>query len=112
VYVRNTKPHLNKLEDHGKKMVFAGYEKGTKAYKAYDLVSKKVHVTRDVVFDELAQWDWSASSEPFMLHWETDVWTPSEYTDAGIPGEGGALEPDTPQAVHGGRQEEQSPLFN
>jgi hypothetical protein len=87
VYVRNTKPHLKKLEDRGKKMVFVGYEKGTKAYRAYDPVSKKAHITRDVMFDEHAEWDWSAgavveaesstSSDTFTMHWETDVWMPS-----------------------------------
>jgi hypothetical protein len=79
-----------------------GYEKGTKAYRAYDPVNKKVHVTRDVVFDEQAQWDWGAeavlepkstvSSEPFTIQWETEMWIPSEYADAGNSGEGGALE--------------------
>jgi hypothetical protein len=28
----------------------------------YDPVEKKVHITRDVVFDESAQWDWSNDS--------------------------------------------------
>ena len=27
VYVRNTAPHLKKLEDHGRKMIFVGYER-------------------------------------------------------------------------------------
>jgi hypothetical protein len=31
-YVRNTKPHLSKLEDRGHWMVFIGYEQGTKGY--------------------------------------------------------------------------------
>jgi hypothetical protein len=44
VYVRNTKPHL-KLDDKGRKMIFVGYERGTKAYKAYDSVTKKVTIT-------------------------------------------------------------------
>jgi hypothetical protein len=52
VYVYNTKPHLKKLDDRGRKMIFVGYERGTKACKAYDLVTKKVTITRDVVFDE------------------------------------------------------------
>jgi hypothetical protein len=33
-------------------MVFIGYEPGSKAYKAYDLVSKIVNVSRDMIFDE------------------------------------------------------------
>jgi hypothetical protein len=62
-YVRNTKPHLKKLDDRGRKMIFVGYERGTKAYRAYDHVTKRVHVTRDIVFDEQAKWDWGADIE-------------------------------------------------
>jgi hypothetical protein len=57
-YVKNSKPHLSKLEDRGHKMIFVGYENGTKAYRVYDPVTQKVHIIRDVVFDEAAQWDW------------------------------------------------------
>lgn len=39
-------------------MVFFGYEPGSKAYRVYDLVDNRVHVSRDVVFDEEAKWDW------------------------------------------------------
>jgi transposase InsO family protein len=63
VYVKNTTPHLKKMEDHGRKMIFIGYECGSKAYRAYDLATKRVHVTRDVVFDESAQWDWSEGAK-------------------------------------------------
>jgi hypothetical protein len=45
------KPHLKKLEDQSTKMVLLGYEQGTKAYRVYDLTTRRVHVTRDVVFD-------------------------------------------------------------
>jgi hypothetical protein len=65
VYVRNTKPHLKKLDDKGRKIIFFGYERGTKAYIAYDPVTKKVTITQDVVFDEDAQWDWSNSEEEY-----------------------------------------------
>jgi hypothetical protein len=54
VYVRNTTPHLKKLEDRGRKMFFVGYESGSKVYHAYDPITKRVHVTCDVVFDEQA----------------------------------------------------------
>jgi hypothetical protein len=39
-YVKNTKPHLSKLEDRGHKMIFVGYEKGTKTYRVYDPVTQ------------------------------------------------------------------------
>jgi hypothetical protein len=58
VYVRNTKSHLQKLEDRGRKMIFIGYERDTKAFRVYDPEMRRVHVSRDVVFDEEAQWSW------------------------------------------------------
>jgi hypothetical protein len=39
-------------------MIFVGYEAWSKAYRAYDPRTGLIHVTHDVVFDELAQWDW------------------------------------------------------
>ena len=55
--MRNTKPHLKKLEDRSTPMIFVGYEAGSKAYKVYNPVDGHVSMTRDVVFDEDAQWD-------------------------------------------------------
>jgi hypothetical protein len=57
VHVKNTTPNLKKLEDRSRPMIFISYEPGSKAYRVYDSVSKKVHVTRDVVFDEQVQWN-------------------------------------------------------
>ncbi|KAK3133758.1 hypothetical protein QOZ80_6AG0540590 [Eleusine coracana subsp. coracana] len=59
---RKLKPHLGKLEDGSTRMVFIGYEPWSKAYHLYDPVGKKVHVSRDVVFDEGASWDWTMVS--------------------------------------------------
>jgi len=53
-HAKNTKPGLGKLEDRSTKMVFLGYEEGSKAYRLYDPASGKVVVSRDVVFDEAA----------------------------------------------------------
>jgi hypothetical protein len=44
-------------------MVFMGYEKGSKASRAYDLCTGCVHVTHDAMFGELAQCDWSKEDE-------------------------------------------------
>ena len=57
-YVWNTSPHLKKLEDRSRKMIFIGYEAGSKAYRAYNPTTSCVHATRDIVFDEVAQWEW------------------------------------------------------
>ena len=41
-------------------MVFLGYVEGTKAYRLYDPRGDKVLLSRDVVFDEKAAWDWDS----------------------------------------------------
>jgi hypothetical protein len=61
-YIKNTKPNLPKLEDRGQRMVFVGYETSTKGYMMFDPVTNKVHVSRDIVFEESAQWDWSGDN--------------------------------------------------
>ena len=53
-HVKTVKPGLGKLEDRSTKMVFLGYEDGTKAYRLYDPARGKVVVSRDVIFDEAA----------------------------------------------------------
>jgi hypothetical protein len=80
--VRNTAPHQKKLEDHDCKMIFVGYESGSKAYRAYDPIMKRVHVTHDVVFDEQAQWDWGSGSDDSKPGNGDDAFT-VEYTTTG-----------------------------
>jgi hypothetical protein len=58
IYVRNMTSHLKKLEDFGRKVIFIGYESGSKVHHAYDPITKRVHLTRDMVFDKQDQWDW------------------------------------------------------
>jgi hypothetical protein len=38
-------------------MVLIGYEPGTKAYRLYNSVTDRVHVSRDVVFEEGRAWN-------------------------------------------------------
>uniref|UniRef100_J3MIT7 Retroviral polymerase SH3-like domain-containing protein n=1 Tax=Oryza brachyantha TaxID=4533 RepID=J3MIT7_ORYBR len=52
-----TRPHLKKLEDRSIPMVLVEYEEGTKGYRVYNLTTKRVVITRDVVFDEGARCD-------------------------------------------------------
>jgi hypothetical protein len=58
-HVKVVKPNLKKLEDRSKAMIFVGYEPGSTAYRCYDPHTKCVHISRDVVFDEDASWDWA-----------------------------------------------------
>jgi hypothetical protein len=57
IQVRETQPGLKKLDDRSQSMIFVGYEPGTKGYQAFDSVTSRVHISRDVVFDESAHWD-------------------------------------------------------
>ena len=45
VLVKETKPHLSKLEDRSKPMIFIGYELGSKAYRCFDPVNSKVIIS-------------------------------------------------------------------
>jgi hypothetical protein len=43
-------------------MVFIVYVKGTKGYRLYDPIAKKLHISRDVIFEENKAWDWGAQT--------------------------------------------------
>jgi hypothetical protein len=64
-HVRLRRPHEDhdteseKLDDRSCRTIFVGYEAGSKAYRLYDPSTRRVHVSRDVIFDEAAQWNWA-----------------------------------------------------
>jgi hypothetical protein len=74
-HVKNGGQRLAKLDDRSTPMVFVGYEAGSKAYHFYNPVSRRVHVSRDAVFEEERCWDWGAERgarpdddvEPFQV---------------------------------------------
>ena len=51
-FVNVPKQHLTKLDARAKKMILVGYESNSSNYRVYDPVTKKVTVSRDVVFHE------------------------------------------------------------
>ncbi|CAO2038735.1 unnamed protein product [Urochloa humidicola] len=62
-HVKVTKPGASKLDDRSTPMVFLGYEQGSKAYRLYDPRARRVHVSRDVIFDENRAWSWEESGD-------------------------------------------------
>ena len=48
-----------KLGDHGEKCIFIGYSEESKAYKLHNLLTKKLMISRDVVFNEEEAWNLS-----------------------------------------------------
>jgi hypothetical protein len=61
-HMKRTGPGITKLSDRSTMVVFMGYEEGSKAYHVYDPAAKKLHVTRDIVFEEQQPRTWTASS--------------------------------------------------
>jgi len=47
-----------KLEERADQGIFLGYSEVAKAYRIYNLKTKKVQISRDVRFDEKLLWDW------------------------------------------------------
>lgn len=43
-----------------------GYGTSEKGYKVFDPITKRIILSRDVVFDENASWDWNASSQKYF----------------------------------------------
>jgi hypothetical protein len=92
-YVKSVGPGLKKLSDRSKKMVFIGYESGTKGYRFFDPTDNKLVVSRDVVFDEKQPWDWknemgstSQQSGTFVIHYDMPDQNPTTGVVAENPG--------------------------
>ncbi|WKA06778.1 hypothetical protein VitviT2T_024662 [Vitis vinifera] len=56
-----------KLDDKSFQCVLLGVSEESKAYKLYDPVSKKIVVSRDVVFEEDKCWNWGRNNEEVRL---------------------------------------------
>lgn len=52
-----------KLDDKSFRCVLLGLSEESKAYRLYNPVSKKVIISRDVVFEEDAKWNWDKTGE-------------------------------------------------
>ena len=61
-YTKSDIPQLKKLDDRTRVLVHLGTEPGSKAYRLYDPMNRRLVVSRDVVFDESKGWNWSNSA--------------------------------------------------
>ena len=68
-----------KLDNKSCKCVFLGISEESKAYRMYNPISKKITVSRDVVFEEEENWDWGRKNvdgadddSHVILTWEND----------------------------------------
>lgn len=81
-HVKVTRPHVTKLDDRSIKMVFLGYEPGSKGYRVYDPARGRLHVSRDVVFDEAKGLNWADSGDNAVLDTFTVEYTVSTTAPA------------------------------
>lgn len=61
-----------KLDDRSHKCILLGVSDESKAYRLYDPVTKKIIISRDVIFEEGGKWDWNLSTteaEQDVLAW-------------------------------------------
>jgi hypothetical protein len=57
-HAKITTPHLKKLDDRSAPYVYLGVEEGSKAHRLFDPRRGRIHVSRDVIFEENAVWQW------------------------------------------------------
>ena len=60
-YAKIDSPHLKKLDDRSKQLVYLGTEPDSKAYRLLDPTTRRITVSRDVIFDESRSWKWNNS---------------------------------------------------
>lgn len=57
-YMKIPQVHVKKLDDRSKAVVYLGKEPGTKASRLYDPIAGRLHVSRDVTYQEDKVWPW------------------------------------------------------
>ncbi|CAL2228256.1 unnamed protein product [Prunus armeniaca] len=82
-----------KLDDKSEKCVFLGVSEVSKAYKLYNPVTKKIVVSRDVIFDENTMWNWS---ENRSIQQQIPVYDDSDNEEVAAP-ETQAQQPPQPE---------------
>lgn len=65
-YVRVPLNLRQKLECKSHKCIFVGYDTSEKRYMVFDPITKKIILSRDVVFDENGSWNWEANFEKYF----------------------------------------------
>lgn len=73
-----------KLDDRGKLVVYLGKEPGTKGNRLYDPATERLHVSRDVVFQENKFWPWEQNDA-------NEATFPNQYIEMGRLIDGGDM---------------------
>ncbi|KAI5337864.1 hypothetical protein L3X38_017135 [Prunus dulcis] len=62
-YINIPSQKRHKLEETGMKGVFLGYGICEKGYRVFNLETKKIELSRSIIFDEKAMWNWELNEE-------------------------------------------------
>ena len=62
-YAHIPDPKRLKLDAKGEKCVLLGVSEESKAYRLYNPITKRICISRDVVFDELSSYDWESTDK-------------------------------------------------
>ncbi|KAJ0502363.1 putative RNA-directed DNA polymerase [Helianthus annuus] len=62
-YMKIPSVNTTKLDDRSLPLIYLGSEPGSKAYRLFDPTYKRIHVSRDVKFNEREGYDWSLYKE-------------------------------------------------
>lgn len=81
-YAHVPKQLRKKLDDRSDKCIFLGYDEESKAYKLYKPITKKVIISRDVLFKEEDSWD-----EPLIGLWELQIPQPEDEEEEELIGQ-------------------------
>ena len=89
-FISTKKMHITKFDARAHPCVFIGYPNLQKAYKVYDLVTKKVLISRDVIFFEKhfpfhLQTTTSSHSSPFYPFFLPLTTNTPDYTEDDVP---------------------------
>jgi hypothetical protein len=105
-YAKIPDARRTKLDDKSEKCIFVGYGERKMGYKLYNLITKKVIMSRDVIFEEDKTWQWKDDQE--AVKWiSTDLILEDEVEVPPVLAEGLILPADEPQSsVH------RFPVFN
>ena len=72
--------NVGKLEDRSQEMIFVGYEQGSKAYRCRDPATRKLSISRDVIFEELKSLNFSVDNPGNSISYEDfnlDIFQPT-----------------------------------
>jgi len=72
----------SKLEDKSEIMILIGYHP-TGAYKLYNPVTQKVHISRDVIVNEIEKWKWESEPEYSSEFKQNYIYPDSSYESKG-----------------------------